>query len=96
MTGSSKVQASMVEIYDNQAIDLLTKPASGSGGTNSRAPSPSSPVKKLRVREDPMLGPFADGKKSIAVTDAASAYKVFCKGSAVCRTCATPVSFLSC
>lgn len=47
---------------------------------------------KLRVREHPELGPFADGKIEIPITTAAEAMEIFTRGSAARSTCATPLA----
>lgn len=49
-------------------------------------------VSRLRVREHPELGPFADGKIEVAVATASEAMDVFQRGSAARSTCKTPLA----
>ena len=85
----ASVAASFVEVYNDQALDLIDGRASRvTEGKNGRI----RPSARLRIREDAVLGPFLEGDTVVSVADVTAVQRVVEVGLRNRHTCATDAS----
>jgi hypothetical protein len=88
----AKLEASFVEIYNENAYDLLLAAGPTPGSASKSKPREAERARqaaKLKIREDQQLGPYVEGKTTLPIKDIKAMHDVLARGNAARHVSAT-------